>query len=123
MPLRKQTKDRIYNTVWHLIRHKDIVEFKFGITRVGISKRFYPHKKLEGFEYIVSLADNLKCDDALDLEKDISDWAAKEAKKKPGEEHVYKKYVHKDEEFAYSHGPGKKGRGRNYSVYMVWYTR
>jgi hypothetical protein len=123
MPLGKKTMDRIYETVCHLSSHKNIKWFKFGITRNSLRKRFYPHKKLERYEHIVALAVNLNCDDALKLEKDLHGWAAYEAKTSRGDKDVYKKYVHQDEPFKYSHGPGRKAKSQNHSVYMVWQER
>jgi len=123
MPLSERTKSRIYETVWHLTRQKDVEGFKVGFTAKGILKRFYPRKKYEGYEHIVALADNLKRDDALDLEKEIHEWAAREAKTLRGETHVYKKYVHKDIRWKFSRGHGGNANSRCHSVYMVWWER
>jgi len=121
MPLREKTIDQICTTISDICSLEYIKRFKFGLTRQGILKRFGPHKTIEHYDHIVSLADNLSCDDAVKLEDAVHDWAAKEAKTSRWDKHVYKKYVHKDKKKnPYSHGPGEKGRRRNYSVYMVW---
>jgi hypothetical protein len=124
MPLSKKTKKRIYDTIWHLTRYKDLTEFKFGLTRMGISKRFYSHKKGEGYEHIVALADNLNLNDAVELEEEIHTWAAGlEARKYPSDKHVYKKFAQKNMKYKYSQGPGENPKSPCHSVYIVWCER
>jgi hypothetical protein len=121
MPFSEKMLNQICNTVSYVSSLEGIKKFKFGITRQGILKRFGPHKSKKHYEYIVSLADDLSCDDAVELEDDLHDWVVTEAKTSRWDKHVYKKFVHKNKKKnPYSHGPGKKGRHRNYSVYMVW---
>ena len=47
----------------------------------GILTRFKPHRAGEGYEYIVALADNLKCEATTNLEKLLHAWGGLLCKK------------------------------------------